>query len=62
MTASSRDALRRTLVGVAVEIQGTEYSEVAYDTGASLSFLFFRSLAYHVMYTSPVLDKAKRGN
>jgi len=29
--ASSKDALRRSLVGIAVEIQGTEYSEVAYD-------------------------------
>ncbi|KAI6168551.1 hypothetical protein EDD17DRAFT_1772914 [Pisolithus thermaeus] len=30
--ASSRDALRRSLDGVAVEIQGTDYSEVAYET------------------------------
>ncbi|KAI6043928.1 hypothetical protein EDC04DRAFT_494222 [Pisolithus marmoratus] len=29
--ASSRDALRRSLVGIAIEIQGTEYSEVEYD-------------------------------
>ncbi|KAI0004554.1 hypothetical protein BJV74DRAFT_726667, partial [Russula compacta] len=32
VSASSRDALRRTLQGIAVEIQGTDYSEVAYDT------------------------------
>jgi Cofilin/tropomyosin-type actin-binding protein len=61
VTASSRDALRRSLVGIAIEIQGTDYSEVAYETGASFSFLF-HSLAYHLIYTSPVLDKAKRGN
>jgi len=30
--ASSRDALRRSLVGVAVEIQGTDNSEVAFET------------------------------
>ncbi|MEU8851964.1 actin depolymerization factor/cofilin-like domain-containing protein [Streptomyces sp. NPDC048564] len=30
--ASSKDALRRALVGIAIEIQGTEYSEVAYES------------------------------
>ncbi|EJD43800.1 actin depolymerizing factor [Auricularia subglabra TFB-10046 SS5] len=30
--ASSKDALRRSLVGIAVEIQGTDYSEVAYES------------------------------
>ncbi|KAF4577057.1 cofilin [Pleurotus pulmonarius] len=29
--ASSKDALRRSLVGIALEIQGTDYSEVAYE-------------------------------
>ncbi|KAI0081627.1 actin cross-linking [Panus rudis PR-1116 ss-1] len=29
--ASSKDALRRSLVGLATEIQGTDYSEVAYE-------------------------------
>ncbi|GAA5976673.1 hypothetical protein JCM21900_002864 [Sporobolomyces salmonicolor] len=29
--ASSKDALRRALVGIASEIQGTDFSEVAYD-------------------------------
>jgi len=29
--ASSRDALKRSLVGIAKEIQGTDYSEVDYD-------------------------------
>ncbi|KAI0300317.1 actin depolymerizing factor [Russula brevipes] len=32
VTASSREALRRSLVGIAVEIQGTDPSEVAYET------------------------------
>lgn len=31
--ASSREALRRALVGIAAEIQGTEFSEVAYESG-----------------------------
>ncbi|KAI0826831.1 recombinant Actophorin [Trametes gibbosa] len=30
--ASSKDALRRSLVGIASEIQGTEFSEIAYDS------------------------------
>ncbi|KAF9468634.1 actin depolymerizing factor [Collybia nuda] len=30
--ASSKDALRRSLVGIAVEIQGTDFSEVAYES------------------------------
>ena len=29
--ASSKDAIRKALVGLAVEIQGTDHSEVAYD-------------------------------
>jgi cofilin len=31
--ASSKDALRRSLVGIAVEIQGTDPSEVAHEAG-----------------------------
>jgi len=30
--ASSKDALRKALVGIATEVQGTDLSEVAYDT------------------------------
>lgn len=30
--ASSKDALRRTLVGIHVEIQGTDFSEVSHET------------------------------
>ncbi|EJF63226.1 actin depolymerizing factor [Dichomitus squalens] len=30
--ASSKDALRRSLVGIAAEIQGTDYSEVAHES------------------------------
>jgi hypothetical protein len=33
--ASSRDALRRSLVGIAAEIQGTDFSEVAHESGQS---------------------------
>lgn len=31
--ASSKDALRKALVGVSAEIQGTDFSEVDYQTG-----------------------------
>lgn len=33
--ASSKDALRRSLVGIAHEIQGTDHSEIAYSEGTS---------------------------
>lgn len=40
--ASSKDALRRSLVGIAAEVQGTEFSEIAHEIGeypcASVSF------------------------
>ena len=31
--ASSKDALRRSLVGIAAEVQGSDEDEVAYSTG-----------------------------
>jgi len=34
MYASSKDALRRSLVGVAAEIQGTDADDVSHGTGA----------------------------
>lgn len=40
--ASSKDALRRALVGIASEIQGTDHSEIAYTEGAFLSLLLSR--------------------
>ena len=39
VSASSRDVLRRALVGIGAEIQGTEYAEVAEEEGASYSWL-----------------------
>jgi cofilin len=30
--ASSKDALRKSLVGISAEIQGTDFSEVSYET------------------------------
>ena len=32
--ASSKDALRRSLQGIAFEVQGTDLEEVSYETGA----------------------------
>lgn len=74
--ASSRDALKRALTGVAVEVQGTDYAEVAYESGKSffdpdphqhlqpsflcLGVLFEEWLIDFVVF--PVLDKANRGN
>ena len=36
--ASSKDALRRNLVGLAIEIQGTDFSEVNNNTGLVMGF------------------------
>lgn len=33
--ASSRDALRRSLVGIAAEVQGTAFDEISEQTGES---------------------------
>jgi cofilin len=41
--ASSKDVLRRALVGIAVEVQGTEYAEVAYDAGAHIHCCYQRA-------------------
>ncbi|PPQ80402.1 hypothetical protein CVT25_001715, partial [Psilocybe cyanescens] len=38
--ASSRDALKRSLNGIAVEIQGTDFGEVAFESGEYFSFRF----------------------
>lgn len=67
--ASSKDALRRALVGIASEIQGTDFSEVAYDEGGSCSFpslsLFALSVGLVLIRWVPlvgaVLDKVSRG-
>ena len=42
--ASSKDALRRSLVGVATEIQGTALDEVAYESG---TFYYLLSVCLH---------------
>ena len=59
--ASSRDALKRALVGIAVEIQGTEFSEVAYESGVYLSPCLSEPF---LLTTSafPVLEKASKGH
>ena len=60
--ASSKDALRRSLVGIASEIQGTDYSEVAHESGASQSLCGFTLRALILYNSAPVLDKVSRGN
>ncbi|KAH9179201.1 actin depolymerizing factor, partial [Lactarius sanguifluus] len=40
VAASSREAIRRALVGIHVEIQATEFSEVDRETGAFLPLAF----------------------
>lgn len=33
MYASSKDAIRKQLVGISAEIQATSYDEITYDSG-----------------------------
>jgi Cofilin/tropomyosin-type actin-binding protein len=63
--ASSKDALRRSLVGIATEIQGTDFDEIAYETGMSLCIAWdsFDPKAVSYFFFSPlfvVLDKVTR--
>lgn len=66
VSASSRDAIRRSLVGIAVEIQGTDYSEVAFETGGCGGCLPSSDSPWRLRPRShfllPVLDKANRGH
>lgn len=55
VSASSRDAIRRSLVGIATEIQGTDDSEVAHDIGKFVS-IFSSPL---VLILSPSLGEGK---
>jgi len=58
--AASKTALRRALEGIGAEIQGTDASEVAYDTGAqAYHFLMHRCLN---AFAHPVLEKVSKGN
>jgi hypothetical protein len=62
--ASSKDALRRALVGIAVEIQGTDSSEVAYESGAFSPGCAMTSVIELISLFSllAVLEKANRGH
>ena len=42
--ASSKDALRRSLLGIGTEIQATDISEVSHESGAYPSTLSLRSM------------------
>ena len=49
--ASSRDALKRALDGIAIELQGTDFGEVSHEVGESRSFpfIFFAFVSVGVM-------------
>jgi hypothetical protein len=51
--ASSKDALRRSLVGIATEIQGTDFSEVAYDAGMYAIYAMAMSSLSSQCWTKP---------
>lgn len=60
--AASKDAIRKSLQGIATEVQATDASEISYETGAR----FLRSLL-HPSLNRPrslpcsVLDRVSRG-
>jgi Cofilin/tropomyosin-type actin-binding protein len=58
MYASSKDALRRSLVGVAAEFQGTDLSEIALESGTS-GFIYL-SPPLFTQHTYAVLEKVSR--
>ena len=67
--ASSKDALRRALVGIAAEIQATDFSEVAEEVGAcslvlglALSRLVLISLLCACSLACTVYEKVSKGN
>ncbi len=60
LAASSRDALRRSLVGIAVEVQATAYDEVARETGTSLTRTQSATSVILTDICAAVIDKAKR--
>lgn len=53
--ASSKDALRRRLDGIQIEIQATDYSEITKDAGEFRSDLYLTSTDLGI-----VLEKAQR--
>ena len=60
--ASSKEALRRSLVGIAVEIQGTDSSEIAFEAGAyGCAASVVLRVRRELTRLFPVLDKANRG-
>ena len=59
--ASSRDALRRSLVGIATEIQGTDYSEIDHDVGMHhLLLCCHQDMSFTDIMKPIVVDKVKR--
>lgn len=55
LNASSKDALRRSLVGVAMEFQATDFSEIARESGTG----HFTSL--RIPLFTPDLYSARQG-
>ncbi|KAI0338864.1 hypothetical protein BDW22DRAFT_1337022, partial [Trametopsis cervina] len=51
--ASSRDALRRSLVGIAAEVQATDYSEISVETGQFGSLHVIRRHLTLIKHLSP---------
>lgn len=59
--ASSKDSLRRSLVGVQVDVQATAADEVTYEGGESCRPVDFHITASHCICNFlPVLEKCDR--
>ena len=61
LAASSKDALRRSLVGIQVEVQASDHSEVAHETGTYCPPTCTSGQPISKLVTLPaVVEKAKR--
>lgn len=50
MYASSKDAIRKQLVGISAEIQATSFDEITFESGTHL----FRSVCLQIAVPSPL--------
>ena len=58
MYSSSKDALRKALVGVQVDIQANDISDIEYESGESVGIYYSRNRSNSTVFA--VLEKCER--
>ena len=56
--SSSKDALRKALVGVQVDIQANDISDIEYESGESVGIYYSRNRSNSIVFA--VLEKCER--